>query len=371
MQPRPSEHSPEVLRGESVVFTGRLTSLSRIDAHKLVARLGGTPLDEVNARTTILVVGEASSSGTTAECEKDKTRKIRRAEAINASSPGRVKVLTEDQFCKLAGLRSPAELRQQWRTLRDVLAMYPNLREDHLRYLQKWNLVRPALRTHAETYFSFPDLAVFRQANAELERGIRFPALLRSLVSSRLGQLSLDFHSDAAPAKVISLIQTVAARQHRPLVDTAVAEEYFLLGSTLDDGDPANQDAACAAYRRAIEADPCLVPALVNLANIHYARGELVEAEALYQRAIALEWDVFEAHFNLGNVHHDLGRLDEARACYEQAVHLNEGYPEAHFYLAVTLEKLGKSDQAKPHWRRYRDLAPEGEWVDLAREFGE
>jgi hypothetical protein len=37
----------------------------------------------------------------------------------------------------------------------------------------------------------------------------------------------------------------------------------------------------------------------------------------------------------------------------------------------VTLEKLGRSPEARPHWRRYRDLSPDGEWVDLAREFGE
>jgi len=27
---------------------------------------------------------------------------------------------------------------------RDVLARYPTLRDDHLRYLEKWGLVRPA-----------------------------------------------------------------------------------------------------------------------------------------------------------------------------------------------------------------------------------
>ena len=39
--------------------------------------------------------------------------------------------------------------------------------------------------------------------------------------------------------------------------------------------------------------------------------------------------------------------------------------------LAVTLEKIGHSAEAKAHWRSYRDLAPEGEWVELAKEFSE
>ena len=66
---------------------------------------------------------------------------------------------------------------------------------------------------------------------------------------------------------------------------------------------------------------------------------------------------------------HDLGRFDGALVCYRDAVALNPGYPDAHFYLAVTLEKTGHSPEAKPHWKTYQELAPDGEWVELAREF--
>ena len=55
--------------------------------------------------------------------------------------------------------------------------------------------------------------------------------------------------------------------------------------------------------------------ALINLANIHYSRDELAEAQALYESAIGLEPDFFEAHFNLGNIYHDLTRCPEAQAC--------------------------------------------------------
>ena len=94
----------------------------------------------------------------------------------------------------------------------------------------------------------------------------------------------------------------------------------------LDDGDPANFEEALDAPTGArSEIDPYLVPALINLANIHYARDEIAEAQALYERAIALEPDVFEAHFNLGNIFHDLGRYPEAQACYRDALQAEPG----------------------------------------------
>jgi tetratricopeptide (TPR) repeat protein len=255
--------------------------------------------------------------------------------------------------------------------VRDVLARYPLLREDHLRYLRKWNLIRPASRAGADTGFTFADLGVIRQVHAELERGAPFRAVLRSLQASRHGQLAFDFRLEAEPAKVILLARPPGTGRARSGRDTESAEEFFRDGSVLDDGDPRKAPAAARAYRRALEIDPGLVPAMINLANVHYAQEHMPEAEALYERAIAFDPHVFEAHFNLGNVHHDLGRLEEARAAYEAALRLNGDYADAHFYLAVTLEKLGRSQQARTHWRRYRDLAPEGEWVQLASEFGE
>ena len=140
----------------------------------------------------------------------------------------------------------------------------------------------------------------------------------------------------------------------------------------LDDGDPANfDDGVDGLSAGARGRSRTSVPALINLANIHYARDEIAEAQALYERAIALEPDVFEAHFNLGNIFHDLGRYPEAQACYRDALKLNPTYADAHFYLAVTLEKNGQSQDARPHWRPTSSSRPNGEWVDLAKEFSD
>ncbi len=258
---------------------------------------------------------------------------------------------------------------------RQLLERYTRLRDDHLRYMQKWGLIRPEQRD-GDFYYAFPDLALIRQADAELGGGASLRAVLRNLLALRQGQLTLDFRLDAQPAKVLELKRTeppplAALMNAVPLVADSSATEYFGLASTLDDGDPAHVDEAAAAYRRALEIDPYLVPAIINLANIHYARDEIAEAQALYERAIALEKDVFEAHFNLGNIFHDLGRYPEAQGCYRDALALNPAFADAHFYLAVALEKNGQSPEARPHWRAYQHLAPDGEWVHLAREFAD
>jgi tetratricopeptide (TPR) repeat protein len=380
--PPPDLSDSKPLAGQLVVFTGKLSSLGRRDARALVARLGGATADDVNAKTTMLVIGSegfgASEGRETAGASgRYRSHKLRRAEELNAQNGEQIEIVPEERFCRLAGVPSPNTLKQQYHAVRDLLARYRLLREDHLRYLSKCGLIQPVLRTNADTFFSFPDLAVVKQANDDLSRGLSFKGVVRALLAARGGQLALDFRLEAAPARVITL-----PRRQPPTPDVhperapasryaALAEEYFRAGSSLDDSGSDRQEEAAAAYRKALELDPYLVAALINLANIHYSHDELVEAQALYERAIGLEPDFFEAHFNLGNIYHDLGRFAEAQGCYREALRLNPFYADAHFYLAVTLEKMGQSDEARPHWRAYQQLAPQGEWVELAREFSE
>ena len=205
-------------------------------------------------------------------------------------------------------------LRQQYHSTRDLLARYRLLREDHLRYLVKCGVIQPVVRTNSDTFFAFGDLAIIKQANDDLAGQASFRAVARNLIASRQGQLAFDFRLDAAPAKILTLQRpadrpAAAPRDDDGQRDTALAEQYFRMGSALDDGDESKLEQAAAAYRKALELDPYLVAGLINLANVHYSRDEVVEAQALYERAIGLEPDFFEAHFNLGNIYHDLGRF--------------------------------------------------------------
>ena len=368
---------PLSLSGERIAIAGKLSLLSRRDARALIERLGGHLLETAGEGATMILGGGDEY------------------ENLVSDGAGR-RVITEAELCEAAGLPAADALRAQFKTARDIRAMYPNIRDEHLRFFEKWGLVRPV----AGTFYGFSDLHLIRQAAAEIEKGLPLKAVLRALSAARQGQLQLDFQTarerahaprgrDAAghQARVVTLaprpapppslfpppdpssIPGAAGGLGQPPGNEALAARYFMEAARLDDGRDENIEPAASAYRRALIADPDLVPALVNLANIHYARDQHIEAMALYERALSLDPDCFEAHFNLGNVHHDLSRYDDALASYREAVSLNPSYPEAHFYLAVTLEKMGRSPEARPLWRMYRELAPQGEWVELAKEF--
>jgi tetratricopeptide (TPR) repeat protein len=346
------------LAGQRVALAGKLGLLTRRDVRSLVERLGGTFSPSVTPDTTVVVAGEGAPE----------------------LPPTVSRVWSESDLCREAGLPDPATLRDQYYSARDLRGMYPVLRDEHLRQFERWGLVRPVAGR-----YSFSDLTVIRQAAAGIERGTPLQAILRELAADPDGQLALDFASasggERQPARVVALPARPGVAKAPSLPPTradqiaaanqVLAAKYFLEGAELDDGEHRDLDAAAAAYRRAALFDPLLVPAIVNLANVHYERDRLVEAEALYEKAIRLDNECFEAYFNLGNIHHDLGRYQDAVAAYQDALALNPTYPEAHFYLAVTLEKLGRSADARPHWREYRSLAPDGEFAELAREFSE
>ena len=309
--------------------------------------------------------------------------KLRRAEQANAATPGRVRILPEEDFCRLGGLPSAEALDRQYHSLRQIRDRYPAVREDHLRYLEKWSLVRPVARTDTDRYYGFQDLGIIRQVSEGLESGASFRVVLRALVAAQEGQLMFDFSQRMGEAQPVKVVALTPQRETGPTPTTVVevwpsssahlllAARYFREGAALDEGGEGDQERARLAYRKALLLDPNLVPALINLANIHYGLDQLVEAQALYERAMHLDAECFEAYFNLGNIHHDLGRYLDALEHYRVAVGINPAYADAHFYLAVTLEKIGHSAEAKAHWRSYRDLAPEGEWVELAKEFSE
>src|SRR5712692_1639386 len=205
--PSPSPDLPAThpLAGQLVVFTGKLSSLGRKDACALVARLGGATADDVNAKTTMVVVGAEgfgpapAVSAVGEDAPRERSNKLKRAEELNAEHGAQIHILSEDEFCRLANVPSPETLKRQYHATRDLLVRYRALRDDHIRYMVKCGVIRPVLRTNADTFFAFADLALIKQANDDLSKGVSFRSVVRALAASRDGQLVFDFRIEAAP----------------------------------------------------------------------------------------------------------------------------------------------------------------------------
>ena len=294
--------------------------------------------------------------------------------------PPRVhRVLSEGDLCREAGLPDLETLRSRYYSARDLRGMYPTLRDDHLRYLEKWGLVRPVAGR-----YSFADLHVVKQAAGELERGASLNAVLRALSSEQEGQLAFDFQparAERAPARVVSLPAPPPGRDDAVPDDRIAADrrrQPRAGGEVLPRGrrarrrrraGPGRGGRAPTARRRCSIRSSCR-PSSTSRTSTTSATSWSRPKRSTRRRS-ALDAECFEAYFNLGNIHHDLARYPEAVRAYRDALAINPAYPEAHFYLAVTLEKLGRSAEAKPHWKEYRALAPDGEFVDLAKEFSD
>src|SRR5262245_28793137 len=128
--------------------------------------------------------GFGSSTESPEPAAREKSNKLKRAEELNAERQAQITILSEDEFCRLAGVPSPDALKRQYHAMRDLMVRYRSLREDHLRYLVKCGILRPVHRTNADTFFAFPDLPIIKQANDGLDQGLAFRGIVRTLLAS-------------------------------------------------------------------------------------------------------------------------------------------------------------------------------------------
>ena len=61
-------------------------------------------------------------------------------------------------------------LRRQFYGARDIRSLYPRVTENHLRYLEKWGLIRPAAHTTTERFYSFTDLSTIKLIDYDFKK---------------------------------------------------------------------------------------------------------------------------------------------------------------------------------------------------------
>lgn len=287
-----------------------------------------------------------------------------------------------------ASLSSPGEAGAGGYSTRDVAALL-GIPVSQVRSYVRSGFLLPAQGPRGEHRFTFQDLILLRTAKGLVEArvpqrrivlalrnlreqlpegrpltGVRISAQGHHVVvrdgrevwNPESGQALLDFEVSELAREAASLEQR---RQSARAGDVQEAEEidsaeaWFERGAELEPDDPA---AAEEAYRQALEIDPAMADACLNLGRLLHEAGRTVEAEAHYRRALESRPDDATALFNLGVALQDLGRPAEAAEVYEMALENEPSLADAHYNLAVVYEDLGRKRSAIGHLKSYKRL---------------
>jgi tetratricopeptide (TPR) repeat protein len=104
-------------------------------------------------------------------------------------------------------------------------------------------------------------------------------------------------------------------------------------------------------HELALERDPTLVQAHVNLISLYGQSGQAEKAEAHYRAASALSPNVGEAHYNYGVRLTQQQRFGDAAEAFERTLAIDPGHPGAHNNLGQLLERDGRLEEALRHYR--------------------
>ena len=370
-----------VLEGERVAFTGKLASIGRKEALRRVKDAGGTPVENVSNRTSMLVIGAA---GLPLLPDGNISHKLQQAEQLQKAG-SKIHVASERAFLKRLNRSEEAESKSKSYSADQVCSLIGIDRQT----LSRWD--RSGLISSIDGGFDFQDLVSLRTIAGLVRDGVRPGTITRSL--NRLSSFlpgtdrplaQLRFVAES-PRKLVAEIadrlltpdgqlllslegtgpstQTVARLNFER---TFSASEWLEQGEALADSE--RYDEAEDAFRKAIQADPAHAHAYFHLARTLRAKGRDQAAEELYRVAIAHDLNLVEAWFNLAHVLEEQNKKDEAIDCLRTCLQVDPQYADAHYNIALMLEETGKGREAATHWTAYLHLDPAGSWAAVARQ---
>ncbi len=378
------------LEGVEVAITGRLASMSRVEAKRHIAGAGGRYTREPGGSTDLLVVGEG---GPPLGDDGSLTKALRRARELQAG--GRpLRVVSEEELVSRLGLEGPRhELHRMYTTAQ--LARILGVAASEIRGWVRSGLIRPIAEVRHLCFFDFKQVAGARELVRLTRQGVGAQRIRESLRQLRewlpadelslawletleqrgavgvrtesgalaepTGQLRLPFGAAAALAAADEAAL-------RPVLERVgpVHQSWFERGVRAEEaGDLAE---AIQFYERAVETVEPDPEALFNLGNALYSLGEAARAATCFRRAVEVDPAYVEAWNNLGNALADAGDPHESVRAFHRALALAPDYADAHYNLAETLADRGDFDGALHHWRAYLDRDPSSSWAAVVRE---
>ncbi|MGH9429729.1 MAG: tetratricopeptide repeat protein, partial [Terriglobia bacterium] len=134
------------------------------------------------------------------------------------------------------------------------------------------------------------------------------------------------------------------------------AHHYLKQGTILEAAGQLEQ--AAAAHERALEIDPKLEQAHINLISLYGRLRQPGKAEAQYKSLLALNPNLAEAHYNFGVLLTGQGRHSEASDAFRKALEISPFYAEAHNNVAFLLLNEGRLEEAARHFRSALENKP-------------
>ncbi len=221
---------------------------------------------------------------------------------------------------------------------------------------------REAIKTMEKTIAFYPD---------------RIPSLLK------LCEFQLILKQYEASLKTIDRVLQL---------DPQNAEGYFMMGMNFkESGDTAR---AINSFQTAVENDPELLDAWINLGQLQAAlgnkiaaryfdsalrvapnsatalhakayylqeQGKLSEALALFRKMGSLDPQNAEAHYNAGLLCLDLDSIPQAWRAFDLAIRMDPVHVRAYFYRGLASEMQGNANQARADYQQALKLSPDYE----------
>jgi tetratricopeptide (TPR) repeat protein len=389
------------------VFVGKLVSMSRREAERLVRELDGIVLERVGAEADLIVVSDDSADLPRLVANRD----LFDDRVRTAISSGSAELLRESLFWARLGLVGTSAASERLYTSA-MLAELVHVPVATIRHWQRRGALVAKREVRRLAYFDFVEVQVARKLAQLLQAGCSLATVNRRLDElSRLlpgsprplvdptvvvegrrllvrreeglaepsGQLLMDFDvakprattdEDDESRVAIPFVMTEALRNRSaarpPATHPYAAEDLRSLVAELAESGRPRQ--AIEALRALLFSGEFTAEDHFDLAELLYQEGDLPAARERYYMTIELDEDFVEARSNLGCVLAEQGDLPLAEAAFRGALEYHPDYADAHYHLARLLDKASRGDEAAQHWKLFMTLAPDSPWVDEARE---
>jgi tetratricopeptide (TPR) repeat protein len=117
---------------------------------------------------------------------------------------------------------------------------------------------------------------------------------------------------------------------------------------------------AISATEEALQLNPALMQAHVNLIILYGRAGNLKKAEEHYQEALKLNPEKYpDAYYNYGVLLLKESRFEEAQAAFTKALQIRPSYAEAHNDMGYLFEREGKLREAGAEYQKAVEAQPD------------